>query len=239
MKKRTTNQNNHPDIAGEQLLCPSLFVFSLAPFTKNSSLSNSYSYQWTISLCSMPSLWLFSLYPRGFVATRQLCKTNPIRQTMESVQHHSPQALTTILRPAPLEKTNPIKPNFKIGKMTISTVATKPHPNDQSTTNVTQNKPNSPKPGIGATSFKTRTYENDAIRPARKNKAKQSQFIPAKPCAKTEQSQFIPAKPSRYSMVFMFAPRDCISIANSGKVTLMASAVSMVDWPSRASPAMA
>src|SRR3989304_2477958 len=112
MKKRTTNQNNHPDIAGEQLLCPSLFVFSLAPFTKNSSLSNSYSYQWTISLCSMPSLWLFSLYPRGFVATRQLFKTNPIRQTPESAQHHLKQGLMKMMHFSQLEKTKPTKPNL-------------------------------------------------------------------------------------------------------------------------------
>jgi len=44
----------------------------------NSSPPSHHSYQWTISLCSLPSLWLFPLCLRVLVAISQLCKTKPI-----------------------------------------------------------------------------------------------------------------------------------------------------------------
>jgi hypothetical protein len=55
------------------------------------------------------------------VVTSQLCKTNPIPKTPESPQSLLPQRLTPIFAFTPVKKTNPIKPNFKIGKMKIST----------------------------------------------------------------------------------------------------------------------
>jgi hypothetical protein len=64
-------------------------------------------------LCVLPVPCPFcSSILRVFVATSQLCKTNPISKKPKPPQTHILQGVTAIFRSAPPEKTNPIKPNL-------------------------------------------------------------------------------------------------------------------------------
>ena len=66
-------------------------------------------------LCVLPVPCVFPpsvpLFLCAFVATSQLCKTNPISSTPKSPQHPVSQGLTKNLHSAKLRKTNPIKAN--------------------------------------------------------------------------------------------------------------------------------
>jgi len=122
----------------------------------NSSPPSLHSYQWTISLCSLPSLWLFPSCLCALVAMSQLCKTKPISSTPKPMQPPLPERVTPILRSASppknkpkqsqssnairntqyaIRNTNPIKPNFKMGNINLSTATVKAYAKEQRTMN--------------------------------------------------------------------------------------------------------
>ena len=88
-------------------LCTLIFAFSTYLSCHEFIASEPPFLSRTISLCSLPSLWLFPWCLRVSVAISQLCKTNPILLRSKPTQPLMPQTVTPIFRSTPPPKNKP------------------------------------------------------------------------------------------------------------------------------------